>query len=191
MLVLGMSALVFSATILLISYFNRQNSVDYAIELSNSKSNEMVLQMQKYLEHPLEVTKNLVNAFNALRKQGNKNRKYYDDLINIAFEKNKGLLCVYSMWEPNALDGNDKEYEGVFPYDEEGRFNYSTYRDGNRNAIEQTSIEEYDEDYYKLAAGTQRDVINEPYFYSYSERKTSFFEAGIVTPIIENGKHWV
>lgn len=188
-LILGMSALVFTTTILLIAFFNRQNSVDFAIELSNSKSNELVSQMQKYLEHPLEVSKNIVNSFNALRKQNNKNRKYYDELINIAFEKNEDLLCVYSMWEPNALDGNDEEYEGVFPYDEEGRFNYSTYRDGKRNAIEQTSVDEYDEDYYKLAASTQLDVINEPYFYSYSgEEGPHFFETSIVTPIIENGK---
>lgn len=188
-LILGVSTLIFTATILLITLSNRQKSVEFAIDISISKSNELVSKMQQFFEQPLDIGQNLANSFYALRKQGNKNRKHYNELANTVLEKNPNLLCVYSMWEPNALDGNDAEYRGVFPYDEGGHYNYSVYKDNGRIVIEETAVDEYEEDYYKQAASSQRDVINEPYYYSYTgDTEVQFFETSIVTPILENGR---
>lgn len=46
----------------------------------------------------------------------------------------------------------------------------------------------YDEDFYVLAAESQQDIINEPYYYSYTDSDDDlFFETSVVVPVVENG----
>jgi methyl-accepting chemotaxis protein len=187
--ILGVSALIFTATILVITLSNRNNAVDYAIELSISKSNETSSQIKQFLEKPLEAAQKLAISFNSLRRFGNTNRQYYQELVKANLEGEKSFLAVWTMWEYNALDGNDNKFVGVYPYDEEGRFNYTLYKDNNKILAEQTSVEQYQEPFYAEAAKTQRDALLEPYYYSYIDDDSQlFFETSVVVPIIENTK---
>jgi methyl-accepting chemotaxis protein len=186
--ILGVAALIFAVTILAITLSNRNNAVNVAMEVSKSKSQETATQVKLYLERPIEAARGLLNSFNSLRKNGNTNRQFYSDMLKTALIKNSDFLAVWSMWEHNALDRNDDSFIGVYPYDEEGRFNYTTYKDAGKTLEEQTSVEQYQEPFYAVAAKTQNDAILEPYYYSYTgENGQQFFETSVVVPIVENG----
>jgi methyl-accepting chemotaxis protein len=186
--ILGLAALIFIATIVVITLSNRRNSIKFAKELSTSKSRETATEVEFYLQRPIETARNLVNSFVSLKKSGNKNRAIFVDLLNTSLQNNKEYLAVWTMWELNALDSSDDNYRSVFPYDEEGRFNYTIYKDKGDTKVEQTSIEQYSEDFYTIAASSQKEEIMEPFYYSYTSDTTNqFFETSIVVPVLENG----
>ena len=187
--ILGFTLVIYTMTILVITLSNRKNAVVVASEMSTSKSLETSAQVQQFLNRPIESARNLVNSFNSLRKSGNKNRKNYNELLKETLEKNSVFLAVWSMWEPNTLDANDKIYKAKYPYDEEGRYNVSFYKDKEKTLIEQGEISQYTEDFYTIPSKTQKDVILEPYYYSYTNDSSDmFFETSIVVPVIEDGK---
>lgn len=187
--ILGVALLIYAITILVITITNRRNAIRFASELSISKSLETSSQVKIYFERPVESARNLVNCLNSLRKSGNENRTYYNDILKATLEKNDVFLAVWAMWEPNALDGKDEKYKSVYPYDEAGQYNVTFYKDKGRIAIEPGKSSMFKEDYYTIAANTQKEVINEPYYYSYvGDQSQQFFETSVAVPIIENGK---
>jgi len=188
-IILGVSLLIFASTILLITLSNRKKAVDFAVELSVSRSNEVAGQVSQFLNEPMEIARNLVHTFNSLRKGGNLERTDYQQVLRSILTEHELYLAVWTMWEPNALDGNDKKYVNVPPYDEEGRFNYTVYKDARTLREEQTSVEQYEEDFYTEASKSKSDVILEPYYYSYTgDNGQHFFETSVVVPVTESGR---
>lgn len=187
--ILGFTLLIYAITIIVITTSNRRNSIQFATELSITKSLETSSKVNIYFQQPVESARSLVNSFNSLKKLDNKNREFYNEMLKETLEKNNNFLAAWSMWEDNALDGNDKKYEGVYPYDESGRYDLTYYKDKGKTLIEQGKLSMYDEDFYTIAAKTQKEVINEPYYYSYvNDEKNQFFETSIVVPVVENGR---
>jgi len=187
--ILGFTLLIYAITILVIMFSNRENAIKAATDLSISKSSETSNQIKLYFEQPIQTARNLANTINSLRKSGNIKRDYYNEILKEILEKNEFFLAVWSMWETDALDGNDKNYRSVYPFDEDGHYNLTFYKDKGRILIEPGKSSMYGEDYYTIAAKTQKDVINEPYYYSYvGNEKEQFFETSIVIPIIDNGR---
>jgi len=187
--ILGFTLLIYAVTIFVITYSNQKNAIKTASEMSISKSLETSSQVNIYFDRPLESARNLVNSFNALRKSGNKDRTNYNELIKETLTKNDVFLAVWSMWEPNALDENDAKYVGNPLYDELGHYMVTYYKDKGKILTEQSSSSQYNEDYYSIAAKSQKEVINEPYYYSYTDDiNNQFFETSIIVPVIENGK---
>lgn len=186
--ILGVGALVFAATILVITLSNRKNAVKVAIDMSSSKSREIAADVKIFLERPVVSAKSLASSFNSLKKSGNDNRAYYQEMLRSTLRENDVYLAVWSMWEANKLDGNDDAYVDIYPYDEEGRFNYTCYKDKGSINEEQTSVEQYNEPFYTQAATSQLVAILEPYYYSYTgDGGQQFFETSIVVPVVENG----
>ena len=188
--ILGVSLLVFAITILTITLLNRQNAVKTANDMSVLKSSETATKIKLFLEGPMKTTANLRSLFLSQRKIGNKYRESYKALIKTTLETNPFYLAVWSMWETNALDDNDSVYLSSEEYDEEGRFNYTTYKDNNIIKEElSTSVEQYSEDFYTLAFTNQEETILEPYHYSYTgEGGIEYFETSVVVPVVDNGK---
>jgi methyl-accepting chemotaxis protein len=188
-IILGVSALIFASTIFVITLSNRNKAVDFAIELSVSKSNEAASLVKQFLEQPLESSRSLASSINALRKAGNYNRSLYQEMLKAELLRKEIHLAVWSMWEYNALDASDDSYIGIYPYDEEGRFNYTVYKDNGKVQVEQTSVDQYIDDFYTLAATSKKEVILEPYYYSYTgENGVHYFETSIVVPVVEGGR---
>jgi methyl-accepting chemotaxis protein len=187
--ILGFTLLIYAITILVITFSNRKNAVSVANDMTLSKSLETSAQVQQFLNNPIESARNLVNSFNALRMSGNKNRDYYSKLLRETLENNNAFLAVWSMWETDALDRSDKAYKGLYPYDEEGRFNVTFYKDKGTILIERGKISQYAEDFYTIPLKALNEVILEPYYYTYTgDSSQMFFETSIVVPVVENGK---
>ena len=187
--ILGFVIVIYAITILVITFSNRKNAVSTATDISISKSLETSNKVKQYLERPIESARNLVNSFNSLRKSGNINRDYYTQLLKETLEKNDVFLAVWSMWESNVLDGNDDKYKGQYPFDDQGHYNVTFYKDKGQTKTEPGKASQYNEDFYTIAYKTQKDVILEPYYYSYTGNDNDkFFETSVVVPVIENGR---
>ncbi len=186
--ILGLTLLIYAITIVVITISNRRNAIQFASELSITKSLETSSKVNIYFQKPVESARNLVNSFNSLRRLENKNREHYNEILKETLEKNSNFLAVWSMWEPNALDGNDEKYIGSNLYDALGHYMVTFYKDKGKTLFEQSASSDYEEDFYSIAAKTQKEVINEPYYYSYvDDANNQFFETSVIIPIVEKG----
>ncbi|KAB2871188.1 MAG: HAMP domain-containing protein [Bacteroidales bacterium] len=185
--ILGLTIIIFAATITYITIASRSNAIKSAKELSVSKANEATVIVKNYLEKPLETALNLKHSFITLRNSSFKNRNVYQNLLKEALESNKNYLAAWSMWERNALDGNDDSFKGVYPFDELGQFNFTYYKNNGQLVIEPGDAEMYSEDYYAVPKQNRVETIVEPYYYSYTgDTLDNFFETSFVLPIVEN-----
>lgn len=185
--ILGLTILIFAATIFFITIASRNNALKSATDLSKSKANEATIMVKNYLEKPLETNENLKNSFLSLRRFAFKDRKVYQELLKEALQSNVNYLAAWSMWESDALDSNDDNYKGVYPYDDLGHFNVTFYKDKGKLIIEPGDVEMFKEDYYVTPKTNKAETVVEPYFYSYTGDSTdNFFETSVVLPIIEN-----
>ncbi|OHD05789.1 MAG: hypothetical protein A2086_07940 [Spirochaetes bacterium GWD1_27_9] len=118
-------------------------------------------------------------------------RESFKDLLKTLILKNSNYSAVWTIWEPNSFDNNDKFYMNKEGYDSTGRFIPVWYREGDE--IKLTYAMGYETpgegDYYLIPKEKQMEVIIEPYFYSYTGKKEDqVLMTSIVVPIIHKEK---
>ncbi|QRY79404.1 methyl-accepting chemotaxis protein [Pseudomonas sp. PDNC002] len=102
-----------------------------------------VSQIQRELEYPLTVARDLANT-NALMDETDANgqpllgigRAGMSNLLRQTVELNPKLLDAFAGWEPNAFAGNDSQYAGLPGYDASGRFMPWWYRKDGSLTVE-------------------------------------------------------
>lgn len=114
-------------------------------------------------------------------------RKVYDVLMQRSLHDQKALYAVWTTWERNALDGNDRGNINKPGSNEVGRFVSTWYRDGGTEVhagVPESELETAD--YYLLVRDGKRPVILDPYFYSYTGgTDDEVFETSYVEPIFD------
>ncbi len=58
----------------------------------------------------------------------NINREHVDTMLQSVLEQNKNIVGVYTCWQPNAFDDEDKYYENEPEHGKTGRFSHYWYR---------------------------------------------------------------
>lgn len=64
----------------------------------------------------------LAGSFQNLLVCGIRDRALYSEILRLAIEANRGVLAVWTVWEPDALDGRDAAFRHAPGHDETGRF---------------------------------------------------------------------
>jgi methyl-accepting chemotaxis protein len=157
-------------------------------ELVISKSNEISLEVENYLNQAIETGKTMSNIFLAM-KENNSTREEVEQVIKKILSTNDGYEAVWIMWEPNAFDGNDLKYLNYKAYEQSnGTFNLSYYKSNSSIVLEPGLTSQYSEDYYKLPKSNHEITLIDPYDYSYTGNdKDNVYETTISVPIIDNG----
>jgi methyl-accepting chemotaxis protein len=157
-------------------------------ELVISKSNEISLEVENYLNQAIETGKTMTNTFLEMKKS-HSSREEIEQVIKQILRSNASYKAVWIMWEPNAFDGNDQNYLNSPAYEQSnGTFNLSYYKNGSELVLEPGSTSQYSEDYYKLVKLSHETNLIDPYEYSYSDNeKDMVYETTISIPIMENG----
>jgi len=156
-------------------------------ELVMSRSNEISLEVENYLNQAIETGKTLSNTFLAM-KENNSSREEVEQVIKRILKSNNGYEAVWIMWEPNAYDGNDLKYLNAKAYEQSnGSFNLSYYKNGSELVLEPGTNSQYSEDYYKLAKASNEITVLDPHDYSYTGNdKDMVYETSISVPIMNN-----
>ena len=111
------------------------------------------------------------------------------ECLKKVLESEKDILGIWTCWEPNALDGQDREHVNINEYhDETGRFVPYVFRDGN--AISFEPLLSYDDPidglYYQGAKNSGKAYITDPYSYDVGGQTIILYSIAI--PILENGR---
>jgi methyl-accepting chemotaxis protein len=119
------------------------------------------------------------------------------DTLGTQLSAHKSLLGVYSVFEPNSLDGNDAEFvnDQKTYSDDSGRLIPYAYRDGSGVGYE--ALEGYEDttrddngvragEYYLCPKENKRSCITDPFLYDVGGKQTLL--TSISTAIIEQGR---
>ncbi|MEG9525057.1 MAG: methyl-accepting chemotaxis protein [Hyphomicrobiales bacterium] len=114
-----------------------------------------------------KTAESLAVAASALRAGGIRDRAVYDATLRELLRANPDLIATWTGWEPNALDGRDREFAGTASSDASGRF--MPYWNRGSGTIKREVLTGYETEpdgaYYLQPKKLNRLVAIEPYIY--------------------------
>lgn len=157
-------------------------------ELAIAKSQEIALDVEKYMNQAIFSVQNLSNTFSMFKNQ-QIDRIQISHLVKEILKNNENFLSLWVLYEPNQYDGKDESYrENEFYKLANGGVNFSYYKNEGQLLVEPGEVEDFEEDYYTLPKAANKLYILEPYLYSYAGNSAhNFFETSVVMPIMDNG----
>jgi DNA-binding CsgD family transcriptional regulator len=129
----------------------------------------------------------LADIFSSLRALGLADRGLFNEILQRVLDANPRLLGVWTVWEPDALDGKDAIFAGALGHDQTGRFIPFWHRAGGGMHLQPNT--DYDlpsADWYLVPSRSGRQSVIDPYEYVVGGKK--LFIASQVAPIIGDGR---
>ncbi|WP_105623579.1 methyl-accepting chemotaxis protein [Cronobacter malonaticus] len=166
---------------------NEQKSLaeSYLRQIAQSEA----LKIQQELNYARDVAHNLGHSMASLPRAGITDRKVADQLLEGALRDNPNYLSVSVIFEENAFDGRDAEFDGKPGQAPKGRYAFFVDHDqaGNYQFHPLLSyLTPGQGDYYLIPQKTQKDTLIEPYSYAYNGVPTLL--TSVAAPIVSDGQ---
>jgi len=193
MLVLILSAVlvVFCSVMAVVITQSRNNAMDNAYKITEAQANDNANMIKGEVDTALGVARTLASNFQGYQQFPLDNRRaIFSMMMENTLKGNPNFLCVWTIWEPNALDGRDKSFTNSPDSDKTGRFMPSFYINEGTITRDVSTIDESSPDcgYYTIPKQTKRETIMEPYKYSYETGGREYWETTVSVPILNDGK---
>lgn len=88
------------------------------------------------LNELVTTTRSLARTLCAMSELGVRNRHVYDEVLQEVVASNPRIYGSWTVWEPNALDQNDRRFRNHPGHDTTGRYLPFWFRDGGRMTVE-------------------------------------------------------
>ncbi|MCK5028662.1 MAG: GAF domain-containing protein [Bacteroidales bacterium] len=167
---------------------------DDAVKISDNYVKGAANDVRVYFESYLTTVQDLGNTFKVYQDIEEENRRDVVSKIMIrSLKANPDFLAIWSTWEPGAIDNLDHLYANKKGSSIIGNFGHLYYKLNGEikfdESVESNAVSVYSGDYYQKPKETKREVILDPYYYSYSKNKENeVLETSIVVPIISDSK---
>jgi DNA-binding CsgD family transcriptional regulator len=137
----------------------------------------------------LAVARELAVAFASLQTIGVVDRALYNGVLRATLERHPEFWGVWSIWEPDALDGRDRDFANQEGHDDTGRFVSLWKRAKDGPSVEPNIGYELPGlgDYYIVPRQRGREVSFEPYEYRPLDGKPRQILSQ-VAPIVVQGR---
>lgn len=182
--------IMFSTTIGFIGRTSYKIQEREAFNYAKAETKKFVEMVQDEFIRALSTTETTAGIFEVMKKNGIEDRNELIDILKDIADKNPNYIGVWSVWEENAIDGNDGDYINAPYHDDTGRFIPYWNRGSGKLALETTSNTYKNSDgsglWYTASRDTLKSIISEPA--TYSLQGQSVMLVSITSPIIHNGK---
>lgn len=151
-------------------------TVDAEIELAFDAARTLaqVLSAIKAEDHPVQLSRDEVNT-----------------ILRQVLMDNPQFLGTYTLWEPNAFDGQDARYANTEGHDATGRF-IPYWNRNERGEIQLEPVMDYETegigDYYQCPKRTKQECIINPF--TYPVQGEEVLMTSVVVPIIVKGRFY-
>jgi DNA-binding CsgD family transcriptional regulator len=136
----------------------------------------------------VSTAKTLAETFSAMRALGISDRRLFDQILRETLAQNSQYLGVWTVWEPNALDGRDQDFANTLGHDGTGRFIPFWNRAGGAIHVEPNIG--YDVpgfgDWYLVPMQRQAEMVLDPYEFPFAGHPE--FITSQVAPIFYRGE---
>ncbi len=180
---------IFAAVFALVSHRAAETARRSAWEQVVSSGREHAAQVREELDHAMSTARNLAHFFAGLKNSGRPiDRASLIQGMKGSLTAAPHLFGIWSVWEPDALDGRDFEYAKAPGHDATGRFIPYWNRQGG---LHLEPCVDYDApglsgDYYRRPMATGNEVLMEPVAYTIGGEETTVVSA--VVPIETEGR---
>lgn len=148
---------------------------------------EAVLVAQDF-DNVFGIVRTLRDTLVSMKRAGIVDRKAYFEAVRQDASFCPERSGIWTVWEPNALDGHDEQYVHTAGHDATGRFVPNFWKDAN-GGLTQDTVVGYDRpeegEYYFLAREQMAEQVLEPYPHFVANREVWF--TSLVVPIIIDG----
>jgi methyl-accepting chemotaxis protein len=174
------------------TYYLAQNAGE-VIEQQNQEIQANIalgqaLNASRTLDVAARIGENISTISAALKSKGVVDRTTLDEVLKTLLEKNANVLGTWTGWEPEALDGKDKDFVSSAGHDATGRF-MPYWNRGSGSAAREVLLD-YEKpgagDYYLKPLQLNRSVAIEPYLYPIGGKNVLIASFGV--PIVVDGK---
>jgi len=170
---------------------NRQLSVDDSKASLCLAGDGMARRVQTTLASALDGARSLAQTLEGIKDkdvQLKLDRESINNLLKSILIKNPDYLSVFTVWEPDALDGIDSVYKGTPGHDDTGRFIACWSRnDKGEAAVE--ARRNYGQEglgaYYLTPKAEKKEFLTDPYLYSFHGKEARI--ASLCVPILVEG----
>jgi methyl-accepting chemotaxis protein len=162
-----MIVMVAGISIILLSRATTMQS-DAARENMTNLTGRYSIMMQNQYENYLSAAKTLADIMSSFEGvPADQRRTYYDNTILSIMDSNPTFIGMFSIWKPNAIDGNDAAFTGDSGTDATGR--YMPWFSRRSGTLQKLSISDY-EYYNDVSANIDSPdpVISLPYKAQYA-----------------------
>ncbi|WDV46709.1 methyl-accepting chemotaxis protein [Clostridiaceae bacterium M8S5] len=160
--ILGSVVLVFGLiiTFTLFQTFNTQReSVAKEVGLACEKYSYKI---ESFMQKGSIISEDLSTIFESSVIAGNGNRYHMLRMLEKIITENDDFVNAWAVLEPNAFDGKDAEYAGLFGHDSKGRFiPMYTKRNGTNKLISTSNY--MTEDFYNVPKINKQSYVSEPF----------------------------
>ena len=187
------SVVLISLTAVIISagvgvYISRVTSEEAAIHLAREVAESNAKTVKTSIDSAFQTARSIAVSFASIRDTNNINRKTLDSILKDTLVSSPNLLGTWSIWEPNALDGEDAKFVNTPGHDATGRYLPYWYRANGEIGV--AALEAYEElgdgDYYLLALNSGTEQLLAPYLYPVGGEDVLL--TSIVVPVVKDGK---
>ncbi|ELY4572600.1 methyl-accepting chemotaxis protein [Cronobacter turicensis] len=166
---------------------NEQKSLaeSYLRQIAQSEA----LRIQQELNYARDVAHNLGHSMASLPRAGITDRKVADQLLEGALRDNPDYLSISVIFEENAFDGRDAEFDGKPGQAPKGRYAFFVDHDKSGNYQFHPLLSYLTPgqgDYYLIPQKSQKDTLIEPYSYAYNGVPTLL--TSVAAPIVSDGQ---
>jgi methyl-accepting chemotaxis protein len=156
-------------------------------EMRNLAKNE-ANQLGLWLESSFSVARSMAQSMEAHEEiEPAQRRFFYNLLLRQMAEENPELASVWTVWEPDALDGLDAQYANAPGTDATGRFLSNWARtDAGVEMDYSAGYDAPDADFYNIAMRTGKETVTEPFLYNLGGK--DMLITSLVVPVKKNGR---
>ncbi|MDR2763311.1 MAG: response regulator [Planctomycetaceae bacterium] len=153
-----------------------------AFNLAQETADKFKNEIKSELQGARITSETLASVFESLKNNNLTDRKMMNDILQNTLAKKEYITAFCIAYDPNSLDGKDKEYAGQKPiYDDTGR--YAPYWNKSTDKIDVEPLYDIDiADWYKIPKETKHEFITDPYPYQVQGKQVML--ASMVFPII-------
>ncbi|AFG37174.1 methyl-accepting chemotaxis protein [Spirochaeta africana] len=164
----------------------QQTANEYMEALSRAHANRA----GRMLQEPLDAARTMAQMMSAYQDiPVQQRRTAFMSMLRGVIARNPEFIAVWSMWEPDVLDGLDADFAGLseFGSDANGTFAPFLFRDAGEIVVEApTAAQEYQEDFYRRPITDRNDYLTEPYYYEIDGEDVLMIS--LVSPVLVNGE---
>ncbi|WP_225340359.1 methyl-accepting chemotaxis protein [Lysinibacillus capsici] len=162
--VIGTVFVVFAVITVVNIYQTKNLTIETAQKMAQAETSDHAYQIQIQLDYAMDTARTLAANLTTMVEEQKADRTLTDAMFQRILKNNEQFMGVWSVWEPNAFDGQDEKYINTERHDASGRYVPFWTRDGD--SIVPTPIVDYDtSDFYLLPKQKGQEMILEPFVY--------------------------
>jgi methyl-accepting chemotaxis protein len=178
--------LVVAGIIIVLAYvFTRQILSSNAYKEAQEIAARYAVETARRLEIPMDAARTLAQAFESAESiPARERRGALSGMLKSVLQKNSDFLAVWAIYEPNALDGVDKDSVNAPGSNEAGRFTPCWARDkGEPDLSIMTEEDVATEGYYQVPRASGRETALQPYLDSYNDKSAKMLMTSTIVPL--------